>query len=268
MRRVWIPAIVLALVATISFALNRKPEAVQTQWLFSFQRQSGGLLSLLCLPNLEAPRITGMAIYTDWGILKPDRYELVGSQNEQEPRVSEQTSDGEKVVTVEGRLKDRQGQSCGLKYRVAHRFAPDEATVEIVLIAERDFRSMHGFFATMLNFVGAPEWFARTRKGWLFAETKYEGRVFQSAHNPLDTSEPKLGICNPKTGWALALTLKDTKPDDLDNVFIHANPTGSGGIFFAWCDGITTREMKAGDEWKISVKLRFVRLDELIGATE
>ncbi|MFN4180162.1 MAG: hypothetical protein ACK4I8_07590, partial [Armatimonadota bacterium] len=87
MKRGWILAIFSALVATLSFALNREP--AQTQWLTSFHRESGGLLSLLSHPDLEAPKVTGMAIYTDWGILKPDRYELVGSQNEREPKVSE-----------------------------------------------------------------------------------------------------------------------------------------------------------------------------------
>ncbi len=263
MKRSWILTIFSALVATLSFALNREP--VQTQWLISFQRESGGLLSLLCHPDLEAPKVTGMAIYTDWGILKPDRYEIVGSQNERKPKVSEEISSGEKFVIVEGRLKDRNGQPCGLKYRVVHKFAHDEVVMDVTLKAERDFQSMRGFLATMLNFAGATEWFACTQKGWLFAEISRDGRVFQSAHDPLDTNNPTLGVANPKTGLALILTLKNAEPEEsLDNVFIHANPTGSGGIFLAWCDGIATREMKVGDEWKISISLSFTRLDRLI----
>lgn len=267
MKRVWVLTTILVLFATFSLASKREP--VQTNWLISFQRQSGGLLNLLSLPDLEAPKVTGMAIYTDWGILRPDRYEPVGSQNERDPKVRETVSDSERVVIVEGKLKDRQGQPCGLKYRVVHRFNPDGLTMEISLGAERDFKSMRGFLATMLNFAGAPEWFARTPKGWLFAETSHDGRVFQSAHEPLDKNKPVLGVANPKTGWALVLTLENVKPDDsLDNVFIHANPQGSGGIFIAWCDGITTKEMSTDDEWRVSAKLSFARLDQLFEATE
>lgn len=269
MKRGRVLIIVLALVSNLLLALNREPELGQSRWLVSFQQQSGGLLNLLCRPNLEAPKVTGMAIYTDWGILKPDRYEPVGSQNERNPKASEFVSDGEKVVIVEGQLKDRQGQPCGLKYRIVHRFALDEVTMEIVLGAERNFRSMRGFLAAMLNFAEAPEWFAYTEKGWIFAETRYDGRVFQSANEPLDKNKSVLGVANPKTGSALVLTLKGSKPEDgLDNVFIHANPQGSGGIFFAWCDGIATREMDAGDEWRVSVKLSFVSLDKFVEATE
>lgn len=267
MKRFWVLATALAVFATFSLSLKREP--VQTEWLVSFQRQSGGLLNLLCRPNLEAPKVTGMAIYTDWGILRPDRYEPVGSQNEREPRVTETASERERVVIVEGKLKDRQGQPCGLKYRVVHRFAPDGVAMEISLGAERSFKSMRGFLATMLNFAGAPEWFARTEKGWLFAETRRDGRVFQSSQEPLDKSNPTLGVANPKTGWALVLTLENVKPEDsLDNVLIHANPQGSGGIFFAWCDGITTKEMNPNDEWRISVRLSFVRLDKLFEVME
>ena len=268
MKRILALATSLALLVTFSLALKREPNPAQPKWLISFQQQSGGLLKLLCPPNSEAPKVIGMAIYTDWGILRPDRYEPVGSQNEHAPKVQETVSNGERVVIVEGKLKDRQGQPCGLKYRVVHRFSPDRLTMEISLGAERDFKSMRGFLATMLNFAGAPEWFARTRKGWLFAEPRYDGRVFQSAHEPLDKDKPMLGVANPKTGWALALTLKEIKPDELDNAFIHANPEGSGGIFFAWCDGITTKEMSAGDEWRISLELSFTRLEELVEATE
>ncbi|MFN3421187.1 MAG: hypothetical protein ACK40X_05635 [Armatimonadota bacterium] len=267
MKRCWILSIFSALVATLSFALSREP--AQTQWLVSFQRESGGLLSLLRHLNLEAPRITGMVIYTDWGILKPDRYEPIGSQNEREPKVSEVVSSGEKFIIVEGQLKDRNGQPCGLKYRVVHKFAHAEVAMDVTLRAERDFQSMRGFLATMLNFTGATEWFACTQKGWLFAEIGRDGRVFQSAHNPLDTNSPTLGVANSQTGLALVLTLKNAEPEEsLDNVFIHANPTGSGGIFLAWCDGIGMREMKIGDEWRISVNLSFTRLDKLVGAAE
>ena len=267
MKRFWALAVIS--VVAFSLALNRGLEPAEPQLLVSFHRQSGGLLSLLSLPKLEAPKVTGMAIYTDWGILKPDRYEPVGSQNEHDPKLNETSSNGGRMVTAEGRLKDRRGQPCGLKYLVVHRISPDEATVEISLEAERDFRAMHGFLATVLNFSGATEWFARTSKGWLFAEIRSDGRVFQSAHTPLDKDKPVLGVSNPETGWALALTLKDVKPDNsLDNVLIHANPEGSGGVFFAWCDGITVREMSAGEEWRVSVKLKFVRLEELVRATE
>lgn len=268
MRRLWFSAIALALVATFSFSLNREIEPAQTQWLFSFQHQSGGLLSLLQRSDSEAPKITGMAIYTDWGVLKPDRYEPVGSQNERKPKRYEQVSDSSMVVTVEGQLKDRQGQSFGLKYRVVHHFASDGVTMEIALIAERSFKAMYGFLAAMLNFADAPEWFACTQKGWLFAETKYDGRTFQSARNSLDEKKPMLGVANSRTGWALVVTLKEVKFAEVDNVFIHANPSGSGSIFFAWCDGIKVREMNAGDEWRVSVKLNFVRLEELVKATE
>lgn len=260
--------IIWALTATFAVAVSRELEPVQTHLLFSFQRQFGGLLSLLSLPNLKAPKVTGMAIYTDWGILRPDRYELVGSQNEREPMVREQSVNGERVVVVEGKLKDRQGQPCGLRYRVVHLLSANELTAEISLLAESDFQSMRGFLAAMFSFSEAPEWFARTEKGWLFAETKHEGRVFQSAHNPLNKNKPILGVANSETGWALVLTLKEAKPDDIDNVLIHANPKGSGGVFFAWCDGIATKEMNAGEEWRISVKLGFVRLDEFFETME
>ncbi|MCX7643007.1 MAG: hypothetical protein N2116_04275 [Armatimonadetes bacterium] len=268
MRRRWTLTVALVLFAALSLAIDRGPEPVQPRWLVSFQRQSGGLLSLLRLPDFEAPKINGMAIYTDWGILKPYQYEPVGSQNENEPKVSELTSEGWKVVIVEGQLKDRQGQPCGLKYRVVHRFTIDGVILEISLVSERVFKSMHGFLAAMLNFSDATEWFACTRKGWLFAETLHDGRVFQSVHEPLDNNKPVLGVANPRTGWGLVLTLEDASPNGLDNVFIHANPKGSGGIFLAWCDGITTREMNVGEEWRVSVKLSFSRFDELLDATE
>lgn len=267
MKRGWILAIFSVLVALLSFTPSQ--ETLQTQWLVSFQSQSGGLLHLLRHPNFESPKVTGMAIYTDWGILKPDRYEPVGSQNEREPKVSERVSNGEKVVIVEGQFKDRNGQPCGLKYRVVHKFAHAKVAMDITLKAERNFQSMLGFLAAMLNFAGATEWFACTQNGWLFAEIGRDGRVYQSVHNPLDTNSPTLGVANPKTGLALVLTLKNAEPEEsLDNLFIHANPTGSGGIFFAWCDGITTREMKAEDEWRISVNLSFTQLDKLVEAAE
>lgn len=255
-------AIVLTLLATIKGAPNQTAKWPQLE--IAFRKQSGGLLSLLRFPETDLPSLTGMTIYTDWGILRPERHEPIGSQNEFSPKVIEQIFDGSRFVTVEGQLKDSQGQPCGLRYQVVHKLVANTLTVDISLKAERNFNSMHGFLAAMLTFSGANEWFARTKKGWVFADILREGRVFQSAHTPLDDKEPTIGIANFKSGLAIALTIKEVEPKDiLENVLIHANFKGIGGIFIAWCDGILGKEMKIGEIWRIFLILKFLRLNEL-----
>ncbi|MEJ7613094.1 MAG: hypothetical protein SQA66_05585 [Candidatus Fervidibacter sacchari] len=269
MRRVWV-SLILTLLAVLS--LIESQQATKTfQWHIVFQPQSGGLLSLFRHPEIEAPRLTGMAIYTDWGILKPGRYEVVGSQNERNPKINERKSDGVHLASVEGQLKDKQGQPCGLSYRVVHRLDADALMLDISLSAERSFPSMNGFLATVLNFAGANEWFACTQKGWVFAEITEDKRVFQSAQTPLPStgSDSTLGVANSKTGLALKVTLTKVEPEDgLDNVIIHANPKGTGGIFFAWCDGITVRRMEEGDNWRLLLKVQILPLDRLFSGTE
>lgn len=216
------------------------------------------------MPEVDSPKLVGMAVYTDWGILRPGRYELVGSQNERNAKITQQNLDGSKLVTVEGQLKDKESQPCGLRYRVVYRLEDDKLAMDISLIAEKDFASMHGFLATVFNFVGANEWFALTKKGWVFSEIAYDGRVFQSSQTPLDDQKPIVGIANSKTVWAIMLALKRVEPEEsVDNVLIHANPQGSGGIFIAWCDGISARRMSKGETWQVSLTAKFVRLDEL-----
>lgn len=208
---------------------------------------------------------TGMAIYTDWGILNPERYEPVGSQNERNPKVKEQVIEGKRLLVVEGELKDKQGQHCGLSYQVAYALERDKVEVDIAIKSARSFPTMNGFLATVINFSGVTEWFARIRKGWIFAEITSDKRVFQSAQTPLDDNLPTLGIANSRTGLAIVLTLKETTPaDSLDNVIIHANPSGNGGLFLAWCDGIRVRKMGEGESWKVSVQLQFLRLDKML----
>lgn len=264
MKRFWAIAIILTF-ATAEIARNQPFNS--PQWVVLFREQSGGLLGLLQLPHLDSPRLTGMAIYTDFGILRPSRYEPVGSQHEHNPKVSERTIGDTKVISVEGKLKDSKGEPCGLKYLVAHRVFRDAIELDISLFAERTFKPMNGFLAVVLNFSGANEWFARTQKGWLFAEIHNDGRVFQSTQTPLANNAPTLGIANSKTGWSIVLTLKDFKPkDSIDNVLIHANPQGSGGIFLAWCDGVSTKSMETGEVWQISATLKFLLIDQLISA--
>lgn len=263
MKRVWVHAIVLAFAITVSVTPHQSFKS--QQWHINFQEQSGGLLSLLQLPQVELPKLVGMAIYTDWGILQPGRYEPVSSQNERNPKVSKGNIGGTKFVTVEGELKDNQGKPQGFRYRVVYWVYTDALKVDISLTAERSFKSMHGFLATMLNFVGADEWLALTQKGWFFAEITKDGRVFQSAHTPLDKGKQILGLANSKTGWGITLKLGEFKPNDnFENVFIHASPKGFGSIFIAWCDGISEKSMEAGDTWQFSAKLKFLRLDEIV----
>jgi len=269
MRRIWF-SLIVAFSAVLS--LIEAQQATKTfQWLIAFQPQSGGLLSLFRHPENEAPRLTGMAIYTDWGILQPGRYEVVGSQNERNPKIMEQESDKARLVSVEGQLRDKQGLPCGLSYRVVHRLDTDALALDISLSAERSFPSMNGFLAAVLNFAGANEWFARTQKGWVFAEIAEDKRVFQSAQMPLPAtgSASTLGVANSKTGLALKVNLSKVEPEGgLDNVIIHANPNGTGGIFFAWCDGIAVRRMEAGDNWRLSLKVQILTLDDLFSGTE
>jgi len=269
MRRIC-GSLIVVLLATLS--LIESQQATKTyRWHIAFQSQSGGLLSLFRHPEIEAPRLTGMAIYTDWGILRPGRYEFVGSRNERNPKVTEQESDKALLVSVEGQLKDKQGKPCGLSYRVVYRLEADALTLDVSLSAERSFPSMNGFLATVLNFAGANEWFARTQKGWVFAEITEDKRVFQSAQMPFPTTDgaSTLGVANSKTGLALKVTLNKVEPEDgLDNVIIHANPNGIGGIFFAWCDGITVRRMEASDNWRLSLKVQILPLDELLLGAE
>jgi len=269
MRRIAV-SLILALLAAFSLVETQQAAKAFRQHIV-FQPQFGGLLSLFRHPEIEAPKLTGMAIYTDWGILRPERYEVVGSQNERNPKVNEQKSDGVHLVSVEGQLKDKQGQPCGLSYRVVHRLDADALMLDISLSAERPFPSMNGFLATVLNFAGANEWFACTQKGWVFAEIAEDKRVFQSAQTPLPSTggASTLGVANSKTGLALKVTLTKVEPEDgLDNVLIHANPNGTGGIFFAWCDGITVRRMEAGDSWRLSLKIQILTLDNLLSGTE
>ena len=269
MRRIWVSLIVTLLAA---LSLVEPQQATKTfRWHIAFQPQSGGLLSLFRHPEIEAPRLTGMAVYTDWGILRPERYEVVGSQNERNPKVTERKNNGVHLVSVEGQLKDKQGQPCGLSYRVVHRVDADALTLDISLSAERSFPSMNGFLAAVLNFAGVNKWFAHTQKGWVFAEIAEDKRVFQSAQMPFPATDgaSTLGVANSKTGLALRVTLNKVEPEDgLDNVIIHANPNGTGGIFFAWCDGITVRRMEAGDNWRLSLKVQILPLDNLLSGTE
>ena len=265
MRRVLF-SLILALLAALSLVETRQATKA-FQWHIVFQPQSGGLLSLFRHPEIEVPRLTGMAIYTDWGILRPERYEVVGSQNERNPKVNEQKSEEVRLVSVVGQLKDKQGWACGLSYQVVHRIEADALVLDVNLLAERPFPSMNGFLATVLNFAGANEWFARTQKGWVFAEINEDKRVFQSAQTPLPAtgSASNLGVSNSKTGLALKVTLNKVEPEDgLDNVIIHANPNGTGGIFFAWCDGITVRRMEMGEIRRLLLKVQFLPLDNLL----
>lgn len=210
-----------------------------------------------------------MTIYTDWGILNPGRYEPVGSQNERNPKVKELAIKGKRLLVVEGELKDKQGQHCGLSYQVTYVLERDKVEMDIAVKSARSFPTMNGFLATMINFSGATEWFARIREGWLFAEMIADKRVFQSAQTPLDNNFPTLGIANSKTGLAIVLTLKEITPaDSLDNVIIHANPSGNGGLFLAWCDGIRVRKMEEGESWRVSVQIQFLRLDEMLPTRE
>jgi hypothetical protein len=272
MRRIGV-SVIVALLATLSLIESHESQQVvkTSQWFIAFQPRSGGLLSLFRHPEIEAPGLTGMAIYTDWGILHPGRYEVVGSQNERNPKVIEQRNEEVRLVSVEGQLKDKQGQPCGLSYRVVHRLDASALTLDINLSAEHLFPSMNGFLAAVLNFAGANEWFVRTQKGWVFAEIAEDKRVFQSAQMPLPTTDgaSTLGVANSKTGLALGATLNKVEPEDgLDNVIIHANPNGIGGIFFAWCDGITMRRMEAGDNWRLLLKVQILILDDLLSGTE
>lgn len=267
MKRNWLFVWVLVLLAPFSLAPSQMGGA--PQWLVSFQQQAGGLLSLLSHPYVDEPRLTGMTIYTDWGILNPGRYEPVGSQNERNPKVKELAIKGKRLLVVEGELKDEQGQQCGLSYQVTYALERDKVEMDITIKSARSFPTMNGFLATMINFSGATEWFARIREGWLFAEMIADKRVFQSAQTPLDNNFPTLGIANSKTGLAIVLTLKEITPaDSLDNVIIHANPSGNGGLFLAWCDGIRVRKMEEGESWRVSVQIQFLRLDEMFPTRE
>ncbi|MCS7263379.1 MAG: hypothetical protein NZ805_00945 [Armatimonadetes bacterium] len=262
MKRIWTPMAFLALVTLTVLKPNLSAQSLQLE--VSFDERSGGLLSLMKIPEVNLPQLTGMVIYTDWGILRPEHYEPIGSQNENKPKVSEKTLGRTKLVIVEGKLKDKQSQPSGLRYRVVHRLNPNTLSLDIFLSAERTFKSMRGFLAVMLNFKGANEWFAHTQKGWMFAEIVSDGRLFQSIDTPIDSNNPILGVANSKTGWAIALTLKKIEPkDSIENVLIHANRQGSGGIFLAWCDGISMREMGAGETWFVSFTLKLLRTGEL-----
>ncbi|MGQ9464002.1 MAG: hypothetical protein ACUVRR_13300 [Candidatus Fervidibacter sp.] len=263
MKQNWLFVWVLVLLAPFSLVPSQTGGA--HQWLVSFQQQTGGLLSLLSHPEVDKPRLTSMTIYTDWGILNPGRYEPVGSQNERNPKVKEQVIEGKRLLVVEGELKDKQGQHCGLSYQVTYALERDKVEMDIAIRSARPFPTMNGFLAAMINFSGATEWFARIRKGWLFAEIIADKRVFQSAQTPLDDNFPTLGIANSKTGLAIVLTLKEITPaDSLDNIIIHANPSGNGGLFLAWCDGVRVRKMGEGESWRVSVQLQFLRLDEML----
>ncbi len=261
MRRcVWI--FWLALLSLVAALPSQ--EKIAPLWQAVFDPQKGGLLQLLRHPFGD-PRLTGMAIYTDWGILQAGRYEVVGSQNESNPKITDQRENNRSLVVVEGQLKDKSGKASGLRYRVRHRLREKALTLDIALQAERAFPSMLGFLATMFVFAGATEWFACTQRGWLFQPIASEGRAFQSAQTPLDPTNAVVGIANAKTGWALRFTLQSVEPKDaLDNVIIHLNPASTGGVFFAWCDGVTERRMDAGEEWRLTVVIEFVSLAELI----
>ncbi|MCS7191676.1 MAG: hypothetical protein NZ937_01670 [Armatimonadetes bacterium] len=265
MKRVWIVALVLFSTAVAKLTSNQSVNPYQ--WNISFEKHFGGLLSLLQIQHLDSPKVIGMRIYTDWGILRPGRYEPVGSQNEQSPKIIQKVSGNEKILAVEGQLKNKQGQPCGLRYQVEHRFGFNELTMKISLIAEHTFNFMHGFLAMAMNFSGANEWFACTQKGWLFANIANDGRVFQSTQNPLMDDRKIIGVANSKTGWAIVFKLLDFTPEDsVENVLIHASPQGSGGIFIAWCDGASAKAMKTGETWQVSLKLKFLRIEELISS--
>ncbi len=256
--------VLLSLLATLP---SQQPEG--TLGYLAFDPQAGGLLQRLEHLRTKEPRLTSMAIYTDWGILRAGRYEVVGSQNERTPKIAQGSEDNQLFLIAEGQLKDKEGKASGLRYRVRHRWGEKALTLDIALQAERAFPSMHGFLATMFVFAGATEWFACTQRGWLFQPIVAEGRTFQSVQTPLDPSNAVVGVANAKTGWALRFTLQSVEPKDaLDNVFVHSNPAGTGGVFFAWCDGVTERRMDAGEEWRLTVVIEFVLLAELIGLGE
>ena len=231
---------------------------------FQWQRGAGGLLSDARLAGVDAPRVVGMKIYTDWGVLQPSHYEAVGSQNEQTPQTRQRQEGQMQIVEVEGALKDRDGKPCGLCYHVVQRVSTDGMTLDIGLTADRAFEKMNGFLAVALSFAGASEWFAQTREGWLFRDLDSAGRVFQSASTPLPERGGVLGIGNGKTGWALLATAEAEEPaGSLDNALIHADRNGNGSFFFAWCDGKTARQIRAGETWRLTLRLRYSRMETL-----
>ncbi len=259
----------LAVFSAFALAVALPQQVASPAGQIVFRPQAGGLLSLFRPPVADSPRLTGMAIYTDWGILKTGHHEAIGSQNEQTPKVFAQHQDSQFWREVVGKLKDREGQSYGLGYRVRYQLSDGILILQVALKAEKPFPTMQGFLATMLPFEGADQWFASTRKGWLFGDANDEGRVFQSAFAPLHPKEQTLGIVNTKTGWALQLTLVEAQPDEsLDNVFIHTHSTGLGALFLAWCDGLTVKRMQAGEEWKFTAQLRFLLVDDLLPRKE
>ncbi len=259
----------LVVFSAFALAVALPQQVASPSWQVVFRPQAGGLLSLFRSPTADFPRLTGMAVYTDWGILKTGHHEAIGSQNEQTPKVIEQHQNSTFWREVVGELKDREGQSYGLAYRVRYQVSGGILILQVALKAEKNFPTMRGFLATMLPFEGADQWFASTRKGWLFGDANGEGRVFQSALTPFHPKDQTLGIVNTKTGWALQLTLVEAKPDEsLDNVFIHTHPNGLGALFLAWCDGLTIKRMQAGEEWRFVAQLRFSPVDDLLPRKE
>ncbi|MCS7254307.1 MAG: hypothetical protein RMK18_09910 [Armatimonadota bacterium] len=235
-------------------------QLLQVEW----QHEFGGLPQLVRLKNVEAPIIKAARIYTDWGILRPGRYDAVGSHNESSPKVIKKVgkSNDREVIIVEsvGQLKDVHKQPCGLSYRFVCSIDGASLLIDALLCAEKDFDAMHGFLALVFPFIGATEWFALTESGWLFCDITKSGRVFQSSQTPL-SSQRLFGIANSRTGYCVILRMIECHPEEsVDNVIIHTGTDGSGGIFIAWCDGITSRAMSKGESWRIHLEVQFVSL--------
>ncbi|GEM_PF-1070451 len=257
-------------IASVAFALMLTLLAVAHAQLLQVEHgfEFGGLPQLVRLKGVEAPFIRGVRIYTDANILRPGRYDPVGSHNESNPKVTRKVerSNGAEVVVMEsvGQLKDAQKQPCGLSYRFTYSTSTDGASllIDASVYAERDFDAMHGFLALVFPFDGATEWFALTASGWLFCDITKSGRVFQTSQTPM-TEEWIIGVANFHSGYGIVIRLLQCVPrDSVDNVIIHTNVGGSGGIFIAWCDGITSRPMRSGESWRVRLVLQFMPLAE------
>lgn len=252
-----IASVAMGVAITVAIALA---QPLEVEWHY----KSGGLPQVVRFGGIEAPTIAGVRIYTDWGILHPGRYDAVGSHNENEPKVHkrfERARDGRREITVVeaiGQLKNAHGQPCGLSYRLVHSVDGNVLSLDASVCAEKNFEAMHGFLAIVFPFKGATEWFALTEAGWLFCDISKDGRVFQAAQTPV-SDKGLVGIANSRIGYCIVIKLIECTPkDSLDNVIIHTNADGSGGIFFAWCDGMALRAMRSGESWRIRLQLQFV----------
>lgn len=220
-----------------------------------FDKNSGGALRAL-YDRSGALLLTESHIYTDSGLQEARFY--VGSRYESNPTVKCDKRANLVVYKCEGimRPKSEEKRSVNLvRYRIKYTLN-DSNSIHIswAIMTDFDKNPESGFLAHTIQVNDFSQWFAHTQDGMVCElACGSSARTFQSAHEPLSRTAPRVGAITTKGRVLLFEGFNSTIP--IQNIFFHEG-NGTASFYIAILDGPTRLKIERGKWWEVEFTIR------------